>query len=117
MKAKSYVEFKIWPAIHFGPRWMLSVIRLLFHCKLYLQVRARVCVCVRACVRACVCVCVCVVLVLLYSYLRPFYSCSHLTEEESSSYFRVKSGMFGRSARFGQRSCLFHTSIIGIKIN
>ena len=27
----------------------------------------------------------------------------------------VKSGMFGQTAKFGQRSCLFHTSIIGIK--
>ena len=30
---------------------------------------------------------------------------------------RVKSGKFGQTAKFGQRSCLFHTSIIGIKIN
>ena len=29
--------------------------------------------------------------------------------------FGVKSGMFGQTAEFGQRSCLFHTSIIGIK--
>ena len=28
---------------------------------------------------------------------------------------RVKLGMFGQTAKFGQRSCLFHTSIIGIK--
>ena len=27
----------------------------------------------------------------------------------------VKSGMFGQTANIGQRSCLFHTSIIGIK--
>ena len=30
---------------------------------------------------------------------------------------RVKSGKFGRSAKFGQRPCLFHILIIGIKIN
>ena len=29
--------------------------------------------------------------------------------------YRVKSGMFGQTAKLGQRSCLFHTSIIGIK--
>ena len=29
---------------------------------------------------------------------------------------RVKSGKFGRSAKFGQRPCLFHILIIGIKI-
>ena len=28
---------------------------------------------------------------------------------------RVKSGKFGRSAKFGQRPCLFHILIIGIK--
>ena len=27
---------------------------------------------------------------------------------------RVNSGMFGQTAKFGRRSCLFHTSIIGI---
>ena len=27
----------------------------------------------------------------------------------------VKSGMFGQKAKFGQRSCLFHTSTIGMK--
>ena len=32
-------------------------------------------------------------------------------------FLRVKSGKFGRSAKFGQRSCLFHILIIGIKIN
>ena len=30
---------------------------------------------------------------------------------------RVKSGMFGQTAKFGQLPCLFHSSIIGIKIN
>ena len=30
---------------------------------------------------------------------------------------RVKSGKFGRSAKFRQRPCLFHILIIGIKIN
>ena len=29
--------------------------------------------------------------------------------------YRVKSGKFRRSAKFGQRSCLFHILIIGIK--
>ena len=29
----------------------------------------------------------------------------------------VKSGKFGRPAKFGQRTCLFHIIIIGIKIN
>ena len=28
---------------------------------------------------------------------------------------RVKSGMFGQTFKFGQRSCLFHTSITGIR--
>ena len=37
---------------------------------------------------------------------RPFISCFQA---------RVKSGMFGQTAKFGQRSCLLHTSIIGIK--
>ena len=31
-------------------------------------------------------------------------------------YNRVKSGKFVRSAKFGQRACLFHISIIVIKI-
>ena len=30
---------------------------------------------------------------------------------------RVKSGIFGQTAKFGQRLCLFHSSNIGIKIN
>ena len=30
---------------------------------------------------------------------------------------RVKSGIFGQTAKFGQRACLFHISNIGIKIN
>ena len=30
---------------------------------------------------------------------------------------RVKSGIFGQTAKFGQPTCLFHSSIIGIKIN
>ena len=30
---------------------------------------------------------------------------------------RVKSGIFGKTAKFGQRPCLFHISNIGIKIN
>ena len=29
---------------------------------------------------------------------------------------RVKSGIFGQTAKFGQRPCLFHISNIGIKI-
>ena len=37
---------------------------------------------------------------------RPFISCFQA---------RVKSGMFGQTAKFGQRSYLLHTSIIGIK--
>ena len=28
---------------------------------------------------------------------------------------RVKSGIFGQTAKFGQRACLFHISNIGIK--
>ena len=31
--------------------------------------------------------------------------------------YRVKSGIFGQTAKFGQPPCLFHSSIIGIKIN
>ena len=34
---------------------------------------------------------------------------------QTESKYRVKSGMFRQTAKFGQRSCLFHTSIIGIK--
>ena len=30
---------------------------------------------------------------------------------------RVKSGKFGQPAKFGQRPCLFHILIIGIKID
>ena len=30
---------------------------------------------------------------------------------------RVKSGIFGQTAKFGQPTCLFHSSTIGIKIN
>ena len=56
-------------------------------------------------------VCVYVVLILLYSHPHPYYFCNHLPEEESGSCFKVKSGMFGQTAKFGQRSCLFHTSI------
>ena len=36
---------------------------------------------------------------------------------KSSSAGRVKSGIFGHTAKFGQRACLFHISNIGIKIN
>ena len=32
-----------------------------------------------------------------------------------SSIFRVQSGKFGQTAKFGQPLCLFHSSIIGIK--
>ena len=28
-----------------------------------------------------------------------------------------KSGIFGQTAKFGQEPCLFHSSVIGIKIN
>ena len=30
---------------------------------------------------------------------------------------RVKSGILGQTATFGQPHCLFHRSVIGIKIN
>ena len=30
---------------------------------------------------------------------------------------RVKSGIFGQTAKFGQPPCMFHSSIIGMKIN
>ena len=30
-------------------------------------------------------------------------------------HIRVKSGIFGQTAKFGQPPCLFHSSIIGIK--
>ena len=33
----------------------------------------------------------------------------------SPSYSRIKSGIFGQTAKFGQRPCLFHISNIGIK--
>ena len=35
-------------------------------------------------------------------------------DKENSQNNRVKSGEFGRSAKFGQRPCLFHILIIGI---
>ena len=31
--------------------------------------------------------------------------------------YRVKSGIFGQTANFGQQPCLFHISNAGIKIN
>ena len=31
--------------------------------------------------------------------------------------YRVKSGIFGQTANFGQQPCLFHISNTGIKIN
>ena len=34
-----------------------------------------------------------------------------------SDYDRVKSGIFGQRAKFGQRPCLFHISNIGIKLD
>ena len=46
--------------------------------------------------------------------LCPFYFSSYLAEEETA---RVKSDKFGRSAKFGQRPCLFHILIIVIKVN
>ena len=36
--------------------------------------------------------------------------------QTSQTWTRVKSGQFGWSAKFGQRPCLFHILIIGIKI-
>ena len=31
--------------------------------------------------------------------------------------YRVKSGIFGQTAKLGQRPCLFHISTIGMKMN
>ena len=36
-------------------------------------------------------------------------------EENMMDSDRVKSGIFGQTAKFGQRPCLFHISNIGIK--
>ena len=35
----------------------------------------------------------------------------------SHCWHRVKSGILGQTAKFGQLPCLFHSSIIGIKMN
>ena len=37
-----------------------------------------------------------------------------MQQNQSSS--RVKSGIFGQTAKYGQPPCLFHSSTIGIKI-
>ena len=34
---------------------------------------------------------------------------------DKSNTYRVKSGIFGHTAKFGQPPCLFHSSSIGIK--
>ena len=39
-----------------------------------------------------------------------------LTDDDRRRHcYRVKSGIFGQTAKFGQPPCLFHSSIIGIK--
>ena len=39
-----------------------------------------------------------------------------LTEDDRRRHcYRVKLGIFGQTAKFGQPPCLFHSSIIGIK--
>ena len=38
----------------------------------------------------------------------------HLKFNPNFISFRVKSGIFGQTAKFGQPLCLFHSSIIGI---
>ena len=38
-----------------------------------------------------------------------------LSHSEDSAEYRVKSGIFGQTAKFGQRPCLFHISNIGLK--
>ena len=50
----------------------------------------------------------------IFSHVRTFFC---LPASELNQYLgdRVKSGKFGRSAKFGQRLCLFHVLIIGIK--
>ena len=42
-------------------------------------------------------------------------SSGHFIITKTAAYIRVKLGKFGRSAKFGQRPCLFHILIIGIK--
>ena len=39
----------------------------------------------------------------------------HLTQSTETAQYRVKSGIFGQTAKFGQPPCLFHSSVIGIK--
>ena len=41
---------------------------------------------------------------------------ANVSEEEIDRY-RVKSGIFGQTAKLGQPPCSFHSSVIGIKIN
>ena len=52
-----------------------------------------------------------------FSIFRPVYSpeAHSLKIPSALQLYRVKSGMFGQTAKFGQRSCRFHTSIIGMK--
>ena len=40
---------------------------------------------------------------------------AHLTATQRFSFSRIKSGIFGQTAKFGQPPCLFYSSIIGIK--
>ena len=41
----------------------------------------------------------------------------YVVSTQMSENGRVKSGILGQTAKFGQRPCLFHISNIGIKIN
>ena len=46
----------------------------------------------------------------------PLYTGAALSRQQKYvSNCRVKSGIFGQTAKFGQRPCLFHISKIGIK--
>ena len=43
------------------------------------------------------------------------YWCPHTSLKVNGRHYRVKSGIFGQTAKFGQPPCLFHSSIIGIE--
>ena len=54
------------------------------------------------------------VLEMPFSFMYVFVClCSNISSSYGAMY-RVKSGIFGQTTKFGQRSCLFHTSNIGI---
>ena len=47
----------------------------------------------------------------------PFNVCKDQVDDRTYIYLRVMSDIFGQTAKFGQPPCLFHSPVIGIKIN